>query len=182
MKVARIGFMALGIALFMFVVVPVVSAQPYFVGEWFKGKVSFKGYDITNDLTKDSGSSPIYVNFVQGTDVITVTTCIQDRDDKNVYHTASPTTIPTSLIYSNSSGNLLIWDFGEYNMEFYGPASVYPTFTAKFNGNKTTLNFSTFACTAYDETGGGYAVGSCSMSFKNLDSAKVPRGVNGCIP
>jgi hypothetical protein len=174
MKTARIGFMALGIVLLMFVVVPLASAQPYFVGEWFKGKVSFKGYDITDDLTKDSGSSPIYVNFVQGTEVITVTTCTQDRSDKNVYHPTTPTTIPLTQIYTNSKGNFMIWDFGPNYMEFYGPAYAYPTFTAKFNGNKTKLNFSSIACTAYDETGTTYAIGSCSMTFQNLDSARVP--------
>lgn len=181
MKVTRISFMVLGMAFLMFVVTSAASAQPYFVGEWFKGKISFKGYEITaTDVDKNSGSAPIYVNLVQDADFVTVTTCIRDRDDKDVYHRASnSTTIPKTSIYFSAEGNLMIWDFTVNYIEFYGPAYAYPTFTAKINGSETKVNFKTIACTAYDETGGGYAVGSCSINFQNVDNLKVPEA---CLP
>ena len=58
MKTARIGCMVLGIALLMFVIAPVASAQPAIAGLWYKGTASLKGYEIgsqTNIVGKDSG-------------------------------------------------------------------------------------------------------------------------------
>ena len=45
MKAARIGCMVLGIALLMFVIAPVASAQAI-AGLWYKGTASLKGYEI----------------------------------------------------------------------------------------------------------------------------------------
>jgi hypothetical protein len=190
MKTARLGCMALGIALLMFMIAPLASAQPFITGEWFKGTISFKGYevsDINSDVSGTSnGKGNIYVNIVQGTDVFTVTTCIEDRDVKKTWNLGIPNTIPKSDIFTDSKYQ--IWDFSNDSvMQFYGPAYAYPVFKVTFNKpfpDATTASFKSFACTAYDDTSypPNYSVGSCSISFKNLDAAKVPRGATGCIP
>jgi hypothetical protein len=186
MKTARIGCMVLGIALLMFVIAPYASAQAIF-GEWFKGKVSIKGYEVDSDtgavLSKDSGKGTIYVNIVHGTDVYTVTTCAEDRVTDNVWILGEPSTISETNIYRDSD-KLYIWDFvsGKEGMQFPGPAYAYPMFTVNVNTSKTTASFKSFACVAYDDpVGPNLTLGSCSISFKNLDAADVPRGATGCI-
>ena len=66
MKTARIGCMVLGIALLMFVIAPVASAQAI-AGLWYKGTASLKGYEIVSPgsiVGKDSGKGSMYVNIV----------------------------------------------------------------------------------------------------------------------
>jgi hypothetical protein len=186
MKTARIGFMVLGIALLMFVIVTYASAQAV-TGEWFKGKVSIKGYEISGAgaiMGKAGGGATIYVNIVDSiaTGSYTVTTCVPDRDAKDVWHLGTPTSISKEdSIYGDVNSNM-VWDFTKSGMQFYGPAYTSPIFYVKFNGSLTKANFKTFACEFVDDTDlPSFQLGSCSISFKNLDSAKVPRGATGCI-
>jgi hypothetical protein len=183
MKTARIGCMVLGIALLMFVIAPVASAQV--TGEWFKGKASLKGYEISGTgaiVGKVSGGTTLYVNIVEATDVFTVTTCIEDRDVNDVWRLGPPTEISKNNIYGDTNTNM-IWDFADDSvMEFYGNVFTYPMFYVKFNGSLTKANFKSFACELWDNSEPpNFQLGSCSISFKNLDSAKVPRGATGCI-
>jgi len=188
MKIARIGCMVLGIALLMFVIAPVASAQ--ISGEWFKGSVSLKGYvvdDINSDVEgKDSGKGTVYVNIVGGTGEYTVTACLEDRDTDNVWNLGDPSIISTGDIFTDPSNKYQIWDFfNDSVMNFPGPALIYPMFKVTFNKPlpaATTASFKSFACAGYDVTSGPlYSLGSCSISFKNIDAAKVPRGTTGCI-
>ena len=183
MKVARIGCIVLGIVFLMFVIVPYVSAQV--TGEWFKGKASIKGYEISGTgaiMGKASGGTTLYVNIVEGTDVYTMTACIEDRDVNDVWRLGEPTAIPKDQIYGDPNSNM-VWDFARPpGMQFYGPIQTYPMFYVKFNGSLTKANFKSFACELWDTSEPpNFQLGSCSISFKNLDSAKVPRGATGCI-
>ena len=183
MKTARIGFMVLGVVFLMLVIAPYTSAQV--TGEWFKGKLSAKGYEISGTgaiVGKTGGSWIIYVNIVDSTDVYTVTTCVE-YGEKGVWHLGEPAPISKDNIYGDPNSDM-IWDFGEPPaMQFYGPVYMYPIFYVKFNGSLTKASFKSYACEFWDESfRPGFELGSCKISFKNLDSAKVPRGTNGCIP
>jgi hypothetical protein len=184
MKTARIGFMVLGIAFLMFVIAPVASAQV--TGEWFKGKASLKGYEISGTgaiVGKASGSATIYVNIVDSisTDSYTVTTCIPDRELKDVWLLGTPNTISKDDIYGDINTNM-VWDFTKSVLQLPGPIYTTPMFYVKFNGSLTKANFKSFACELRDDSEPpSFQLGSCSISFKNLDAAKVPRGATGCI-
>jgi hypothetical protein len=183
MKTARIGFMVLGIALLMFVIAPYASAQAV-TGEWFKGKASLKGYEISSTgaiLGKDGGGTTIYVNIVEDTTAYTVTTCVQDRLD-DTWQLGQPNAISKEDIYGDLNSGM-IWDFFNKSvMQFAGPVYSYPMFFVKVNGSLTKASFKSFACALHDDSvAPNFALGSCSISFKNLDAAKVPRGTAGCI-
>jgi hypothetical protein len=187
MKTARIGCMVLGIVLLMFVIANVASAQAI-TGEWFKGKASLKGYEINGTggiVGKDSGGTTIYVNIVDGsftaTDVYTVTTCIQDRLD-DTWQLGQANAISNGDIYGDLNSGM-IWNFFSRSVvQFAGPVYSYPMFNVKVNGSLTKASFKSFVCTLQDDSiAPNFAIGSCSISFKNIDAAKVPRGATGCI-
>jgi len=189
MNVSRIGFMVLGIAVLMFVIAPYASAQAI-EGVWFKGKVSLKGYEIADiDGTvvgKDSGKGTIYVNIVHDTDVITVTTCTEDRVTDNQWHLADPTVVsPIDQIFRGEK-NMQIWDLSfPSGMSFYPDAFAQALFKVQMNDSfdaATKISFTSFACIAYDNSSSNsFSLGSCSISFNNIDSLKVPRSATGCI-
>jgi hypothetical protein len=183
MKTARIGCMVLGIALLMFVIAPNVSAQV--TGEWFKGNVSLKGYEVNvaGDVnSKESGKGTVYVNIVHGTGVYTVTTCMEDMKTDDVWQLADPTVISENAIFTDPDGKYQIWDFfSDASMYFYPDAQIWPMIKVTTNGNLTKASFKSFACAGYNGTDPVYSLGACTISFKNLDSAKVPRGATGCI-
>jgi hypothetical protein len=188
MKTARIGFMVLAIALLMFMAAPYASAQAI-EGVWFKGSVSMKGYemaDLDNTiLGKNNGKGTLYVNIVHGTDVFTVTTCTEDRVADNVWHVTEPTTVDVEYIYPGEK-NMQVWDLSFPNgMSFYPDAFAQVLFTAQMNDpfdTATKISFKSFACIGYDNSSSdSFALGSCSISFKNIDPLKVPRGATGCI-
>jgi hypothetical protein len=183
MKVARIGFMIVGIALLMFMVAPYASAQV--TGEWFQGKASLKGYEISagGDIVGNAkGNTSIYVNIVEDTTAYTVTTCVEDRDIKDVWYLGEPNQISKDDVFGNPSSDM-VWDFANKSvMQFYGPVYTYPMFYVKLNGSLTKANFKSFACELWDDSlAPNFQLGSCNISFKNLDAAKVPRGATGCI-
>ena len=193
MRATRIGVMVLGIVLLMFVLTPYVSAQAL-EGVWFKGKASIKGYEITDggDIKgKASGSTTIYVNILDGAnlpepddDHYYVTTCIENPDVKGEWHLGTQVDIWKGHIYGNEN-TATIWDFAvnlDPGMNFYQNIKTYPMFYVKMNGSLTKANFKSFACELWDTSEPpNFQLGSCSISFKNLDSAKVPRGATGCI-
>ena len=79
MKASRIIIMAVGIALFIFMIAPFASAQSV----WLKGKISLKGFSINENLdevtSKGAGALELYVNIVDSTDDLTVTTCAKNE-------------------------------------------------------------------------------------------------------
>ena len=193
MKRARIGVMVLGIVLLMFVMAPYVSAQ-VISGVWFQGKASIKGYEITDggDIKgKASGSTTIYVNILDGAnlpepddDHYYVTTCIENPDVKGEWHLGTQVDIWKGHIYGNEN-TATIWDFAvnlDPGMNFYQNIKTYPIFYAKMNGSLTKANFKSFACQFWDGSDPFFPqLGSCSITFKTVDSLKVPRGAAGCI-
>ena len=183
MKIARISCMVLGIAFLIFVIAPYASAQAI-TGEWFKGKASLKGYEISGTaiVGKAGGGTTIYVNIVgdNNTTDYTVTTCVQDRLD-DTWQLGLPTVISGNVIYGDPNSGM-VWDFNESGMLFAGPIVAYPMFFVKINGDLTKASFKSFACALYDDANApNFQLGSCNISFKNIDAAKVPRGAAGCI-
>jgi hypothetical protein len=191
MKAARISFMALGVVFLMFVMAAYASAAAI-NGEWFKGKASLKGYEIDNVdsgniVGKAGGSTTIYVNIQELVDTYQVTTCIENFDVKGAWHLGEPTQISKEFIYGDPNTKM-IWDFtaSDSEMYFYDNVHSFPMFYVKLNGSSTkdatSANFTSFACILYDDsTPPGRQLGSCSITFKNIDAAKVPRGADGCI-
>jgi hypothetical protein len=180
MKNPRVVFIVFGIVVSMFVIAPYVSAQ----GVWFKGKGSLKGYEVNYQVGTDiivgkaAGSSNIYVNIVDDTlnNQYVVTTCIEDRDQKGVWHLWPSTILSKSSVYGDPN-TAMIWDFPDSSeMNFYRNINTLPMFYVKVNGSLTNANFKSFACVGYDSADfPPYGrMGSCSISFKSIDPAKVP--------
>jgi hypothetical protein len=184
MKVARIGSMVLGLVLSMFVIAQYASAQAL-PGEWFKGKASLKGYEIgeIGGLEgKARGSATIYVHIVQETDTYTVTTCVEDTEFNNLWRLGEPNIISKGKTYGDPNKKM-IWDFADGSvMQFYGPIYTYPMFYVKLNGSLSKADFESFACHFWDDSvTPNFQLGSCSITFKNIDVSKVPTGPLGCI-
>jgi hypothetical protein len=189
MKVARIGFMVLGIVFFMFVIAPVASAQPAIAGLWYKGSASLKGYEIASPVDvvgKDSGKGSMYVNIVADTGAYTVTTCLEDLNTDDLWYLSS-TSISTDDIYGvMADGETMIWDFfndSSMVLDVGSPGGnyvLYPMFTVKIG--KSSVSFKSFACAGYNETPAvGFGLGACKVSFKSTDPLKVPTGPTRCI-
>ncbi len=189
MKTARIGCMVLGIALLMFVIANVASAQAV-AGLWYKGTASLKGYEIgsqTNIVGKDNGKGSMYVNIVADTGAYTVTTCLEDLNTDDVWHLYS-TVIDGEHVYGvMADGETMIWDFFGDNTPMVfdvggdGPYVLYPMFTVKIKSS--SVSFKSFACAGYKDSSGPFpfGLGACTVSFKSTDPLKVPTGPNGCI-
>ena len=154
-----------------------------------QGIASLKGYEVNDDtgviLGKDSGKGTIYVNIVHGTDVFTVTSCVEDRVTDNVWRLGAPSIVDIDQIYVGAN-NEQIWDMSFFmlGMVFYPNVYTLPIFKVKLNDpfdTATKISFTSFACIAYDDTSPpNRSLGSCSISFKNIDPLKVPHGTNGC--
>jgi len=191
MKAARIGVMVLGILVLMFVITPYVSAQVY-SGVWFKGKASLKGYEVSADKTaiigKAGGSGTIYVNIKDGANLpepdpvhYLVTTCLEDPDEKDVWHLGEEFDIWKGFVYGDE--NINIWDFAssDEGFPFAGPIETYPMFYVKMKGDLEQADFKSFSCQLWDRSEPliGFQLGSCTISFKPVDYLKVP---GGCLP
>ncbi len=188
MKNARIVFTVFGIFLLTFVIAPYVSAQAI-VGEWFKGKASLKGYEISSEVGGDivgkaGGSTTIYVNIADdpGNNRYNVKTCLEDLDVNGVWRLGETIPISKEDIHGDIN-SAMIWDFvNDSEMNFFNDVHTYPMFYVKINGSLTKANFKSFACILYDDSiAPSRQLGSCSITFKNIDAAKVPRGPTGCI-
>jgi hypothetical protein len=190
MKASRIIIMAVGIALFIFMIAPFTSAQSV----WLKGKISLKGYNIDDNLNeitgKGSGALSLYVNIVENTDDFTVTTCSKNEttvtDDDWILVTRN---LPKTKVWGGCDDqNGVIFDFsGEPAQSFAFSTGkenfmTFPVFSLKCKGDQRS--FKSFACKAYvldTSTPNEHGIGSCSISLKSIDPLKVPTGPNGCI-
>ena len=159
------------------------------VGEWFKGKVSLKGYEINGSgaiVGKAGGSATAYFNIVDdptpGSNQYLVTTCIENFDVKGEWHLGQQTAISKDDIYGDPN-TATIWDFAsDSEMNFYQNIRTYPMFYVKMNGSLTQAKFKSFACQVWDDSElPAFQLGSCKVNFKNIDPSKVPTGATGCI-
>jgi len=178
MKNGRVVFIVLGIVLLMLVIAPYVSAQ----GVWFKGKASLKGYEINGAgaiVGKAGGGTTVYVNIVDDTmnNQYMVTTCIEDFDENGVWYLGVSTPISKLRVYGDPN-SAMIWDFADDSvMNFYNNVFAYPMFYVKMKGSLASANFKSFSCEMWDDSNfPNFQLGSCSISFKNIDPAKVPAG------
>ena len=170
MKAARIGCMVFGIALLMFVIAPVASAQ---VG-WYQGKVSVKGNEITGlGFDKVSGGGKIFVRINEDAvdEEYEVWTCVQGEEDTGWFGTWSY--IPYTNVYTDQGSE--IWDFSGVNLNFNrggGPLIVSkPMFTAKYSGTDK-VDFKSFGC-IFKDTTEDLSLGSCTINFKRIATDKV---------
>ncbi len=178
MKNGRVVFIVMGIALFMLVSAPYASAQ----GVWFKGKASMKGYKVSDTGAiegKAGGGITFYVNIADDTlnSQYLVTTCIEDPDLNDVWHLGVTTGISYLTVYGDPN-TAMIWDFADDSgMIFYHNVYAYPMFYVKMNGSLASANFKSFSCETWDNSSSSnFKLGSCSISFKNVDATKVPAG------
>ncbi len=176
MKNARVVFIVLGIVLLMFVVAPYAYAQ----GVWFKGKGSLKGYEISGMGaidSKASGGPNIFVNIVDDAlnNQYKVTTCSEDSN--GVWHLGVTTAISKLNTYGDPN-SAMIWDFAaDSEMNFFSDIIAFPMFYVKMRGTLADANFKSFGCIIYNNSSlPNFQLGSCSISFKNVDVAKVPAG------
>ncbi len=179
MKNARVAFIVFGVVLLIFVLASYASAQ----GVWFKGKASLKGYEISYPggaiIGKAGGGVTFYVNIADDTlnSQYVVTTCIEDYDVKGLWHLGTTTGISKLNVFGDPN-TAMIWDFANDSvMIFYHNVYAYPMFYIKMNGSLASANFKSFSCELWDNSSpDSFQLGSCSISFKNTDPAKVPAG------
>jgi len=176
MKNARVVLILLGIAFLMFVITPYASAQS--VAGWFQGRASMRGYEVSGTGTimgSASGSAPIYVNIADDTlnNRYLVTTCVEDSAVEGLWHWV-PSVIPKSSVYGDPN-SALIWDFANASgLEFYQNIYMYPMFYVRIN--RSGANFNSFSCGIWDDSNlpNNFQLGSCTITFKSVDPAKVP--------
>ena len=181
MKNGRVIFIVLGIALLMFVIAPYASAQS--ITGWYQGRASMRGYEVSGTGTimgTAGGSAPIYVNIADDTlsSQYVVTTCIEDSDVKGVWHSSVPSVIPKSSVYGDPN-TAMIWDFANASgLDFYQNILTFPMFYVRIN--KLSTNFNSFSCGIWDDSNSpNFQLGSCTITFRSLDPAKVP---TSCFP
>jgi len=180
--------MVLAVSLMIFVIAPVASAQTYagiLDGQWFKVNLSLKGYAISGEtvLGKSSGSTHAYLYMSYGASGYTITTCIQDDDNDNIWHLwTAPTPLPVANIYGATYPQ--VWEFDANYLQFYNGGDtfrLYPTFYTKITADGGTLKNATIsnvACALYaDLAGGEYGTGSCTIKGSLVPAAKVATAV-----
>jgi len=195
MKDAKVGKLriygtVLAVSVMIFVMAPIAFAQQYadiLHGQWFKLNLSLKGYTIGADgetvLGKGSGSAHAYLYMSYGASGYTITTCMQDDNDDNIWHLwTALTPIPIANIYGATYPQ--VWDFQGNSLQFYNGAethNAYPTFYTKITAEGATLknaSISNVACAVYvDLKGGEYGTGSCTIKGPLVPAAKVGTAV-----
>ena len=189
----------LAVALMIFVVAPIASAQPYdgiLHDKWFKVNLSLKGYVMSGEtvLGKGSGSAHAYLHMVyDGTKQwYTITTCMQDMNNDTIWYKNTGAPISIDNIYGATYPE--VWEFDANNLQFDSGENtyyVYPTFYTKITPDKanpaklTNATISNVGCMVYVDIGTGqYGTGSCTIKGTLIPAAKVPTtvpaGPNGC--
>ena len=186
----RILGAVLAVALMIFVMAPIASAQTYagiLQNQWFKVSVSMKGYGIADDgetvMGKGGGSVHAYLYMSYDTNLLqyTVTTCTQDNFNDSIWHknTAAPLSIDSIYGFTYPQ----VWEFDGIYLEFYNGEEdiyIYPTFYTKVTVNGSTLSNATIsnvACLVYvDMASGEYGTGSCTIKGSLVSVDKVPAG------
>lgn len=195
MKVIKLS----SITVFALVVVVSIPALTYaqsswniLDNQWFKVKLSVKGYVVDNDnetiVGKGAGGDPAYLLMAAGVDSYALTTCMQhDTNLTWLLGTTSDGPIETGNIYGSTYPEL--WDFGGNALVFHnGEADfyLYPTLYIKTSADGTgkvkKATISTITCGAYvefvaGENAGGKAFGSCKIAGSTIASDKVESAV-----
>ena len=174
----------LAVSLMIFVIAPVASAQTYagiLDGQWFKVNLSLKGYMISGEtvLGKRSGSAHAYLYMSYGASGYTITTCMQDDVNDNIWYLwTALTPLPIANIYGATYPQ--VWEFDANYLQFYNGAdtfNVYPTFYTKITADGGTLKNATISnvtCALYADLGSGeYGTGSCTIKGPLVPAAKV---------
>ena len=179
----------------VFMITSIASAQQYagiLHDQWFNVNLSLKGYTIADDgetvLGKGAGSKKAYLHFsYNGPDTsYTITTCMQDDLNDNIWYTRQSAAISIDDIYGAVYPQ--VWDLGGTSLfgtrlRFFDGVStfdVYPTFYTKVTADKAnaaTLKNATISnviCSLYAELEGGeYGTGSCILNGPLVPAAKV---------
>jgi hypothetical protein len=155
MKGTKIFRTVFAVALVVLIIPPIASAQQYgniLDGKWFKVKMSAKGYVIAlpppdgdgeTVLAKGSWASAagsLYLHMSYDIAGYTVTTCMRDDRDYNVWHKNTSAPISTADIYGATYPQ--VWDFKGIPLVFYDGItvhSVYPTLYTKITAEGSNL-------------------------------------------
>jgi hypothetical protein len=189
------------VALVVFIIPPIASAQQYadiLDGKWFKAKLSVKGYAIAPPppdgdgetvLGKGSGASTaggLYLHMSYDIAGYTVTTCMRDDRNYNVWHKNTSAPISTADIYGATYPQ--VWDFKGIPLVFYDGitvVSVYPTLYTKITAegsNVKSVSISNVSCSfSTEEVHYQYGKGSCKLTGSLIPADKVATTVPvGC--
>ena len=168
----------------------IASAQQYagiLNDQWFKVKVSGKGYAIADDgetvLGKTAGSNPAYIHFSYGGSSYTITTCMQDDVNDSVWHKNTGAPIPISQVYGATYPQ--VWDFQDIPLVFFDgitTVSFYLTFYTKITSDKANpatlknASITNVSCAVYaDDVNGEYTTGSCTLNGPLILPANVAK-------
>jgi hypothetical protein len=198
----KIFGMVLAVALMVFMIAPIASAQQFagiLDGQWFKIKASMKGYEIDNDnetvTGTGSGNATVYLKMTfnnkmdPSPDTYTITTCMQDDENDSIWHKITNTDI---ISKDNIYGAIYpqVWDFDGNPILFtdgYTTFNVYPTLYTKISvdqaGSLKTATISTISGSIWAEyDGGDFALGSCTLSGSLISATQVSKKVPaGCL-
>lgn len=202
MKTVKIGIIALGVVVFMFMIAPVVSAQvtPEMLGDkWFQVNASAKGYydyvtdTVTGKYSSGLGKIYIYTSYNSGTGYYTLTTC--SPNGAGEYSANSSNTIHRNAIYGDSEQKQ-VWHFpanspyitfdGGSDFTAYLLPILFMDVKLKDNAF-LRAQFKSEGCVGYfndlESIPAKQGVGSCKLSGKTLDETKVPQAVqDACGP
>jgi hypothetical protein len=198
MKATKLVIVILSMLLFYCMVASVVSAQPVpFDGNWWKGKVSFKGSRITQDPSNmlsntGSGSAKVwfYTKYFASPARYEIFTCGQSPFDQTDFGIGQTTMNFTDIYLSNQLNQLWNLDNGTgwdidttVGMPFNALSYNINTNPVIFIKGKSLsqASLSTVSCTAYvvDASNEDYSwiLGTCSVKAKTVDSDKVSSDV-----
>ncbi len=186
----RILGMVLAVALMIFVMAPIASAQQYagiLNDQWFKVNLSVKGYTIAADgetvLGKRAGSLHAYLHFAYD-DIATsysIITCMEDEIKGNGWHKGNSSG-PISIANIYGATYPQVWDLQGISLSFSDGVTlfdIYPTFYTKVKADGGTLknaSISNVACAVSADFGGGeYGTGSCTITGPLVPAAKVTK-------
>jgi hypothetical protein len=187
MKSVKIFGIMLGVAVMVFVIAPVASAQtiPGILHDtWFKLNVNMKGYSLAGDTVegKGGGSTKAYLHmaFDSINNVYTIQTCTEPDMMPNPWVLGPPAIISTDNIYGAIYPE--IWDVAPTPIVFdNGPSTfdAYATLFTKITANGATLNkasISTISCALYafeNPSPTITGIGSCKITGSNIKPDKV---------
>ena len=138
----KIFGMVLAVALMVFLIAPIASAQQFagiLDGQWFKIKASMKGYEIDNNhetvTGKGSGNGTVYLKMTYVAPKYSITTCMQDdENDSKWWKIPDQEIISTDNIYGAIYPQ--VWDFDGNPILFY---DGYTTFNPGVCTNQASL-------------------------------------------
>jgi len=188
MKGMKIFGIMLGVAVMVFLIAPVASAQTSWDildDQWFTVKLSLKGYQVDSDnetvLGKGGGSGTAYLQMISQTDDYSITTCTEDERNLGSWiKRGIQDPISIANIYGATYPEL--WDFGGNPIVFYNGITdiyLYPTLYIKVTTDGATLKkakISTVSCGLYvsEASTGETGFGSCKLSGSTVPLEKVP--------